>query len=428
VKVIYLAPGTGGTFYCQNCVRDTTLVRALRLHGHDVTLVPVYLPILLDAADVTGDVPVFFGGINVYLQQKLRLFRRTPRWLDKLFDAGPLLRMAAAHEGATEAAHLGSMTLSVLKGEEGNQKKELDRLLDWLEQHERPDLIHISNALLLGLARGLKQRLGIPIVCSLQDEENWINEMRPPHDQLCWEAMSVRAADVDLFVAVSDWYGREMCHRMRLDASRMRVVPPGIELDEREPAPLSFDPPVIGFLSKMGESLGLGTLVDAFIALKLQPGLAALKLRATGGQHGPDAAFIRGLHKKLKAKGMDSDVEFIAGFDLKTRRAFLRSLTVLSVPAKMGEAFGLHIIEALTEGVPVVQPRAGAYPEVIERTGGGVLYDPDAPDGLADALASLLLDPARARGLGRQGREAVIRDYTVTRMAREMADLYESLV
>ncbi|MBI2433498.1 MAG: glycosyltransferase family 4 protein [Candidatus Hydrogenedentes bacterium] len=428
MKIIYIAPGTGGTFYCQNCMRDVSLVRAMRRYHHEVTLVPVYLPIMIDARDVARDVPVFFGGINVYLQQKFPFFRKTPRWLDRLFDAPHLLRLAAQREGSTEAAGLGPMTLSVLRGEDGNQKKELDRLLDWLEAHEKPDLVHLSNSLFAGLAGEIKRRLRVPVVCSLQDEENWVDAMAKPYDQLCWDAMAEKKDSIDAFVAVSEWYGNKMSARMKLDKSRLHIVPLGVELDARGPAPLPFDPPVIGYLSKMCKSLGLGLLVDAFIALKKKPELRNLRLRATGGQHGPDAAFIKELREKLRREGMDQDVEFREGFNLEERREFLRSLTVLSVPARCGEAFGLHIIEAMGEGVPVVQPHAGGYPEVIRGTGGGLLYDPDDPGGLVSSLESLLRNPEHARQLGAQGREAVGRFYTVDVMAAGIAKVYESLL
>ncbi len=427
MRITYLAPGTGGTFYCQNCMRDAALARALRKHGHELTLVPVYLPILIDAEHISEDVPVFFGGINVYLQQLSGLFRKTPRWIDKWFDVDWMLRMAAKREGSTEASGLGPLTLSMLEGAHGKQKKELDRLLDWLEEHEKPEMVHLSNSLLTGMAEEIKRRLKVPVVCTLQDEENWLDGIQPPYDQQCWDAMSKCANDIDAFISVSKWYGDEMCGRMKLDAAKMNVVHLGIELDDREPAPVADNPPVLGYLSKMCRSLGLGVLVDAFLELKKHPELKDLKLRATGGQHGPDFDFLDQLRAKLKDHGVEDDVEFIAEFDLAHRRDFLRSLTVLSVPADEGEAFGLYIIEALSEGVPVVQPRAGGYPEVLERTGGGVLYDAGDTAGLVESLKTLLLDPNKARALGREGRENVYRDFGVDTMADGVAKVYESL-
>jgi glycosyltransferase involved in cell wall biosynthesis len=408
-------------------MRDAALARALRKHGHELTLVPVYLPILIDAEQISEDVPVFFGGINVYLQQITGFFRKTPRWIDKWFDIDWMLRMAAKREGSTEASGLGPLTLSMLEGVHGKQKKELDRLLDWLEEHEKPEMVHLSNSLLTGMAAEIKRRLNVPVVCTLQDEENWLDGIKAPYDQQCWDAMSRCASDVDAFISVSQWYGDEMSGRMKVDPAQMNVVHLGIELDDSEPAPVASDPPVLGYLSKMCRSLGLGVLVDAFLELKKNPQLKDLKLRATGGQHGPDFAFLDELRAKLKAHGVEEDVEFIAEFDLEHRRDFLRSLTVLSVPADEGEAFGLYIIESLREGVPVVQPRVGGYPEVLNRTGGGVLYDAGDKEALVKSLEELLLNPERARELGCEGRENVYRDFGVDSMANGVAKVYESL-
>lgn len=428
MRIVHIVPGSGGTFYCQNCMRDCELVKELRAQGHDVVMVPMYLPLLIDAEGISGDVPVFFGGVNVYLQQKFKLFRKTPRWFDKLFDGSWMLRQAAAREGTTDAAGLGPMTLSMLKGPTGNQKKELDRLIEWLRDHEKPEVIHLSNSLLLGLAGELKEALGIPIVCTLQDEEAWLDDIDEPYDTQCWDTMSEKAADVDAFISVSDWYAGEMRTRMKLNGEKMHVVPLGIDLKDRETAPLSFDPPVIGYLSKMTEALGLGRLTDAFIELKKNPKLKNLKMRATGGQLGADVQYVSTLKKKLAKHGIEQDVEFLEGFDGAERRQFIQSLSVMAVPADGGEAFGMFIAEALAAGVPVVQPRAGAFPEVIEATGGGVIYDQSDPGALVKALEDVLLNPEHAKQLGETGRNAVFENFGISRMAEDMTAVYESLV
>lgn len=391
-------------------------------------MVPMYLPVLIDDGGITGDVPVFFGGINVYLQQTFKFFRFTPRWLDTFFDSAWMLRQAAAREGSTEAAGLGPMTLSMLKGAHGNQDKELARLIEWLTHHEKPDIIHISNSLLLGLASELKKALHVPLVCTLQDEETWVDDIDAPYDSLCWEAMSDCAEDIDAFVAVSEWYGDEMSVRMNLERERIRVVPLGIDLENREGASLSFDPPVLGYLSKMTDTLGLGLLVDAFIELKQNPKLAKLKLKATGGQLGLDIDYVKALKRKLANHGIESDAEFVDKFDAAGRADFLKTLCVLSVPAPQGEAFGMYITEALAAGVPVVQPDAGGFREVVEATGGGIIYDGKTPGALVAALEELLLNPDRARALGQIGRAAVFEKFGIDRMATGLSAVYESLL
>ncbi|MCP4642644.1 MAG: glycosyltransferase family 4 protein [bacterium] len=428
MRVVQLIPGTGGTFYCQNCMRDAGLMRALRRRGLDVIMTPLYLPVNVDADEADNLRPVFFGGINVYLQQKFGFFRKTPRWLDRFFDSPWMLRQAAAREGSTSASALGPMTLSMLRGRDGNQRKEVERLVSWLQQQDRPDIVHISNSLLLGMASEIKKALNVPIVCSLQDEHTWLDMMKEPHRTQCWEAMSERGRDVDAFVAVSNWYADEMVRRMAIPREKIAVVPVGMELDGIEPATAPADPPVIGYLSRMSEDLGIGRLVEAFLQIKQDPRMKSVRLRATGGSTAEDRPFLEKLRLRIREAGVENDVDLLERFDKDARHDFLRSLSVLSVPVPEGEAFGTFIVEALACGVPVVEPAVGAFPEVIEPTGGGILFDPNDAQGLTKGLSELLLDPARARDMGQRGRAAVLTEYNVETMAERMLPVYNALL
>ena len=428
MRICYLVPGSGGTFYCQNCLRDYALVRALRREGHDVIMTPLYLPPFGADDDSEHETPVFFGGVNVYLQQRFPFFRKTPRWLDRLFDSPWMLKLAAAREGSTNAAQLGSMTLSMLEGRSGRQKKEFDRLAEWLRNQEKPAVVHISNALLLGLAGEIKRVLDVPVVSSLQDEEPWVDAMPAPHDRLCWEAMARNAAHVDAFIATSAWYADRMSKRMGIPRERIAVVHLGVELDDVAPAPLDFDPPTLGFLARLSESQGFGILIDALIELKQDGNLKDLRLRATGGCTAADRPFVESVRAKLRARGLEGDVDIVPDFQRPQRNEFLRSLSVLSVPVPQGEAFGVQLIEAMAVGVPVVQPRVGAYPEIIAATGGGILYDPEKRGGLVEALRSLLLNPDAARTLGQRGRAAVFERFDIRRVARDMMGVYASVL
>ena len=419
MKVVHIVPGSGGTFYCQNCMRDQALVMTLRRQGVDVVMVPMYLPMFTDGDPATDDTPVFFGGINVWLQQQMALFRKTPRWLDRIFDSKWMLRRAATMEGTTSAGDLGPMTLSMLEGTEGNQRKEVERLVEWLAEHEHPDLVHISNALLIGLAPAIKAALNVPIVCTLQDEDWWLDEIKPPYDEACWKAIRDRCGSIDRFVAVSRWFADRMSERLRLPRECIDVIHLGIDLNGYRPSPLSLDPPVLGYLSRMNTTLGLDRLVDAFMALKQVEGLERLRLKATGGAVGEDLKCIEQQKERLKRVGLLDDVEFIVDFDREHRLEFLSTLTVMCVPVEQGEAFGSFIIESLAAGVPVVQPHAGAFPELVAATGGGVIYDD-----LVGSLKELLLDPDRLRELGAAGRKAVHERFGIETMASNMMKLY----
>jgi glycosyltransferase involved in cell wall biosynthesis len=429
LKIVMIVPGSGGTFYCENCLRDTALIQALRRRGHDVVMVPMYLPFFTDEPGVSGETPVFFGGINVYLQEKCVLFRYAPAWLNRWLDAPWLLGRLARRSGSTRAYGMGRMTLSMLQGMEGHHAAELERMVKWLIREGRPDVIQISTALLIGLARRLRERLGAPVVCLLQDEDTWLDALDEPYKDLCWNAIRDRVKDVDGWVAVSQYYADFFSQRTGLAKEALTVVHPGIDpmgYGEKEDRPRDPSlPPTIGYLSKMTESLGLGVLVEAFMLLKAKPGFKNLKLKAMGGLlGGEDTAFVSRLKAKLAAQGMLQDVEFRPELDRVSRIKFLRSLTVLSVPASGGAAFGTFLLESMAAGVPVVQPKCGAFPEVIEATGGGICYTPETPAGLAGALEQILKHPDRAAELGQRGRSAVLERFTVEHMAEKMLKAY----
>src|SRR6185436_11285152 len=126
MRIAYITAGAGGMF-CGSCLHDNTLVAALRELGHDALLIPTYTPIRTDEPDVSQS-RVFFGGINVYLQQKVALFRHTPWLLDRLLDAPRLLRWVSRFAMKTSAHDLGDLTISILKGEHGYQRKEVAKL------------------------------------------------------------------------------------------------------------------------------------------------------------------------------------------------------------------------------------------------------------------------------------------------------------
>src|SRR5262249_61390131 len=117
--------------------------------------------------------------------------------------------------------------------------------------------------------------------------------------------------------------------------------------------------------------------------------------------------------------GALADTRFFPNVDHAAKVAFYEGLTVFSTPAHYGEAFGLYVMEALAAGVPVVQPRHAAFPELLDATGGGLLSEPHDPKALADGIESLLRDPARAQALGARGREAVLANFTRERMAED---------
>jgi glycosyltransferase involved in cell wall biosynthesis len=429
MKLAQLTAGTGG-FYCGNCIRDTTLVSALRARGHDALIVPMYLPIVSEEpAGAIGNAPVFFGGVNAYLQQKFGLFRKTPRWIDRLFDAPWLLRLAGAQAHMTRARDLGEMTVSMLNGEAGLQKKELDRLCDWLARDFRPEVINLSNVLLVGMAPALRRATGARVVCTLHGEDSYLDTLPDPWREQAWALVAEHAAGLDGMVAVSGYYRDVMAARLKLDPSRIDVVHNGIKvLGETKAANAAAGPPVWGYLARMTHGKGLTTLVDAFILLKKRTTARDLRLHVGGSMTRADAPYVESLKSKLRAAGLENQVQWFPNLDAEAKWSFLRGLRLFSVPATYGEAFGLYVLEAVAAGVPVVQPRHGAFPEVLERLGMEALCEPDHPESLANAAEALLEDAAGALAIAARGRAIVGEHFTESAMAERMEEFYRDVL
>jgi glycosyltransferase involved in cell wall biosynthesis len=428
MKIAYIIPGSGNTFYCENCMRDLDIVRAMRALGHEVIIVPMYLPLFSEYGEMDGTLPVFYGAVNVYLKYKVPLLRRAPEWITRIFDASPLLNAAAKRAGSTRAATLGDMTLSLLRGEDGEHAGELKRMVHRLKHDVRPDIVHLSNALLLGLVGYTKKELRLPVVCSLQDEHTWVDPMKREHRESVWEMMTERARDVDAFFPVSRYYGEVMMSRMEISRERLHVAYIGLDVADYTPVRPSFDPPVIGFLSRISESQGMGLLAEAYVNLKKEDTLRETRLHISGGQTGDDRPFIRSVMKRFNSRGVIEDVKIFEEFDRDSRIRFLSSLTLLSVPALSEHAFGSYVIEALALGIPVVQPALGAFPELIQETGGGIVYSPNDVDTLTSALRSLLCDHKRAAALGKKGSRAVGEKFSLNKTAERILKVYESLL
>jgi glycosyltransferase involved in cell wall biosynthesis len=436
MKIVLVVPGSGGTFYCENCLRDAALVRALRGMGHDVVVAPMYLPLYTDGPLMSDDSPVFFGGINTYLQQTMNWERWAPAWLRRMMDSKWMLSWAARKSGSTRARGLGKMTLAMLEGEAGRHAAELERLVEWIAKSERPDVIQVSTLLLAGLVRRLKAAAKCPVVCLAQDEDTWLDDLEPPYDERCWAAIRERCREVDAVVASSRYYAGKVERRLGMSEGSVEVVYPGIEGENRlqttdnrlrEGGVTSKGAKrerTIGYLSRVKVSLGFGTLVDAFLLLKQRPGFEDVRLRAMGGMVGDDQRKAMKELRRVEAAGWRDDVDVLSEVDRDSRLEFLKTLTVMSVPMPEGPAFGMFLVEAMAAGVPVVQPAIGAFREIVEATGGGVLYEPNTAEALADAWAKLLSEPERVKELGRQGQAAVGERFGIGRMAAEMARIY----
>jgi glycosyltransferase involved in cell wall biosynthesis len=420
VKIVFLTPGTG-SYYCGACMRDNALARELHRAGHDVTIMPMYLPLMIDDTMLEGldRIPIFFGGINVYLQQKLSFFRNTPAIIDRLLNSRGLLRWAARHSHMTSAREHGEMTLEMLHVETSRFRKEWDKLLDWLEQSSKPDVVCLSNALLAGFAAELKQRFGSPVVLFFQGEDTFLDGLPEPYRTKCWSALAKQLPASDVLIAPSRFYAEFIRGRLGFAAGSIEIVHNGIPLDGYAPATTPPASPTIGYLARMCREKGLEVLVDAFIFLAHELGDNGTRLKIAGAATVGDQHLIDDLKRRITAAGLASRVEWSPNLSRDEKIAFLRSLTLFSVPAVYAEAFGLYLIEAMACGIPVVQPDAAAFSEIVAATGGGICVRPHDSEALARGWQQLLGNAEQREKLGRAGRLSVEKQFSASKMCEQ---------
>ena len=421
VKLAFITPGTGN-YFCGACMRDNSLARNLMDAGHEVTILPTYLPHFLDEDPVSPDQPIFLGGINVYLQHKFPLFRHTPAWLDRAFDNKWLLRKAAARSSMTSGKELGEITLSTFRGEDGPLAKEIQKVINWFRDQEKPDAVLLSTVLLAGLGRTVRRELEVPVYGFLQGEDSFLDSLLDEYRDQAWNLLSTDVAKLDACIAPSRYFGEEMGRRLNLPPEKVHLLHNGINLEGYAPTDALPPKPSIGFLARLCPLKGLDLLVDAYLEIMNRGNYHELELRVAGGMTTEDKPYLAEQKNKLDAAGLLDKSTFSPNVDRNGKLAFLRELSVFSVPARFPEAFGLYVLEALAAGVPAVLPRKGAFPEILEATGGGLLYEENQPSALADALEDLLSRPDEARSIGLHGHEIVTKRFSNERLAKELVD------
>jgi glycosyltransferase involved in cell wall biosynthesis len=390
-------------------MRDNTLVRTLRGRGCDVVLVPTFTPIRTDEDDASLD-RVFLGGVNLFLAQRWPSYRHVPRAIKRWLDRPGLLRGVSRLALQTRRSGDGALAISLLHGENGNQRREVLELVDWLADDLRPDLVNVSNLLIAGFAPALRRRLDVTVLVTLQGDDAFLDAL-PEYERagVLHELRRVAQA-VDGFVVFTDFYRDQMAALLRLPAERFHRVRLGLAEPEAfaPPAQTAAErPPTVGYLARICPEKGFDRLVDAFLRLRGMPGTEGAHLCVGGWLGARDRPFFEAQRRKLVAAGAGDAFGRVDLPDRAAKIRFLHGLDVFSVPTAHREPKGLFALEALAAGVPAVLPDHGCFPELVRETGGVRLVPPGNVDALADTLHALLTDPAERRRLGEEGRHRV---------------------
>ncbi|MXX77293.1 MAG: glycosyltransferase family 4 protein [Holophagales bacterium] len=425
LRIAYLAAGAGGML-CGSCIHDNTLVRELQHRGHNALLLSIYTPLRTDEENVSYG-RVFYGAVNIYLEQKLPLWSRAPAAIRRLLDNPGFLSRVTRSASATDARELGELALSMVRGEEGRQLAELQSLARWLASEFRPDVVHLTNSMLVGMVHRLREALPEAlIVCGLQGEDIFLQDLDEPHKSLVVEEMRKRVREVDVLVAPNDYYAETMAELLELPRAGIDVARLGIELeghDGREAEPAE-SPLIIGYLARMCPEKGFHLAAEAFKALSDRLGPGRVRFRAAGYLGGRDRAYFEEQRQRIADWGLEPHFDWLGEVTRDEKIELLCSLHALVLPTVYREAKGLPALEAMANGVPAVLPDHGAFPEMLERTGGGTLVPAGDPSALADAVEQLAGDAERRRHLGRSGIAGVRRHYAAELMAAETLASY----
>jgi len=437
VRILSVTAGAA-SMYCGSCFRDNALAAQLIARGHDVTLLPLYTPLRTDEANVTRP-DVLFGGISIYLQHQSAFFRSLPRFVDRLLDAPWLIRMFADRSMSTDPKLLGGLTVSMLDGPRGVLRKEFDKLVEWVRDEPRPDVVTITNSMLIGVARPLAEAVNAPVCCTLQGEALFLDGLVEPYRTQARDRIRSLVRDVDRFIAVSDFEARSMRDYLAIPAERLSVVPLGVRTTDFEDAEGAEDAErggaerrgaeafTIGFFGRIAPEKGLQGLADAYVRLRRKTPQVSMRLEAAGHMALAHKPYLAGVQRTLEHAGLQGEFRYHGEVDRAGKVRFLQSLDVMSMPATYDEPKGFTLLEAMASGVPVVEPRRGALEEIVERTGGGLLVPPDDPDALADALCRMCSDRQLREELGRRGRAGVRQHYTIDTSTERLIRVLEQV-
>jgi glycosyltransferase involved in cell wall biosynthesis len=287
-------------------------------------------------------------------------------------------------------------------------------------------VINLPNLMFIGIASALREALRVPILVTLGGEDVFLDRLAEPFRGEAQALIARHAIDVDAYIALTEYYAGHCETHFGLPRERMQVVPLGIATDD---AARDAEPPTppfnVGCVARICRDKGFDVLCRAYISLRHRGRDCRL---ITGGYLGEEhAPLVDQMRNEIDAAGFGPGFEYRGELSRQAKLALLRELHVFSMPSAFPEAKGIPMLEAIAAGVPVVQPRSGSFPELLRQTGGGILYDGDGPDALADAIESLIDDASLRRSLATAGSAAVREKFDHHLMADRAWALYERI-
>lgn len=386
MRICIITAGGAGMF-CGSCMQDNTLVRSLRMAGADALLLPTYTPIRVDEDNASSG-QVFMGGINVYLDSSLPGWKWLPDWCRNWLDRPGVVSFLSRFSSSTSAAQLGPLTVDLLKGTAGPQRREIEALVTCLTQELRPDVIILSNALISGIVPELRRQWSGRLACLIQGDDIFLRDLPAPWQSTAIQQITENCQHVDLFLAHSRYYSEHMSRLLHLPHQKFHIVPLAVQPPPELPSAPTPDPENtlhIGYFARICPEKGAFRFLDA--AAQLLPRNPNIRMSIAG--------FLPALHQKTfqrqfqnAARGCENQLHWLGSPATRDEKfQVLSRFDWLCVPTEYHEPKGLYVLEAALLGIPSLLPAHGAFPERLQMLQHGKLYDPLTP--LADAIEAL---------------------------------------
>ena len=404
-------------------MHDNTWARALHQNGIDVSLIPLYTPIRVDEEDQTSS-PVFFGGINTYLNDRVSFWHRVPRFLTRWLDSPALIRLATRRAVSNDASELGSMTATMLLGENGPHRQAGEELAAFVA-HLKPDHVVFSNSLLSGTLRALREQYAGPVHCVLQGDDVFLDGLTEPFRSVVMQRLKERASEFDGYIVHSPFYQTYMSNYLELPFEKFVGFPLAIDCSKHDglPKPDLGHPPTVGYFARICPEKGLDVLVESI--LELRKSIPNVRLRA-GGYLGPHNQDYFERIQKL-ARPLGGAFEYVGSPASHVEKVeFFKSIDVFSVPARFQEPKGIYVLEAWANGVPVVLPDHAAFPSLVQSTGGGLISEFGSTSSLAERLRQILQDSDLRRRLAEAGYRGVREKHDLPALANATRAMFRS--
>lgn len=404
MNIVQITAGTGN-FYCGTCLRDHSLVKALNQLGHHCILFPMYLPLQTDSTDYINTT-LHMGGINFYLGHTLPFYDKLPSWFHKFMDHPYFLTLAGKFRHFTKAKDLGELTYAMAGNFSPYHQKSIDQLKTSIQSTIKPDIIILSNVLLNGLAKSLKETFNCKILCTLQGEDSFIESLPKEYQEKSWNAINENTAYVDQYIVVSQYHQQAMSKYMPKLSDKSTVVYNATDYQSRQ---YDKNPNTItlGYCARLSYPKGLHTFVDMFIELCKQKPNLELKCHIAGIMLEEDKPFVEQQKQKLKGANLYGKVTISPNITKAEKDTFYKNINLLSVPANYSESFGLYLVEAWAHGIPTVQPNSAAFKEITEHSHAGILYAADDQEDYLKQVVKLISEPELYSRLSQNGVKAV---------------------